>query len=468
MPSIEPYRNANGELTSYRITVSTGYDYQKKAIRHRIIWKPPHPGMSEKQMKKAAIAAAYKFEELIKGGYMIDNNWTFADYAQYALELKGRTGIRPSTLERYFAILPRINQAIGHIKLTQIRPQHLNEFYKHLAENERKQTSVSVTAKETLLPTITERGLSKSALAKRAGVAASTITVATQGESIKLSSAKAIAQALQCEWADLFSVNQDASPLSNKTILEHHRLISSILALAEKEMLITYNPAAKATPPKANKTTPHYFQPEQMREIIETLDKEAPLRWKAITYLLIDTGCRRGEIMGLKWEKVDLETGLVVIDCALLYSSANGIYEGPTKTGVVRAMKLAPQCLAVLRQWHQKYCALQEAAGEHWVSTPYVFVRDNGSCMHPDSITDWLNKFSQQHNLPHIHPHAFRHTAASTMIANGVDLVTAARELGHSSPITTATIYAHEIAIARAKAADARSGVFSSQKCSLK
>lgn len=65
---------------------------------------------------------------------MIDNNWTFADYAQYALELKGRTGIRPSTLERYYTILPRINQAIGHIKLTQIRPQHLNDFYKQLAE----------------------------------------------------------------------------------------------------------------------------------------------------------------------------------------------------------------------------------------------------------------------------------------------------------------------------------------------
>ena len=369
MPSIEPCRNANREITSYRITVSNGYDYQKKAIRHRTIWKPPHPGLSEKQMKKAATAAAYKFEELIKGGFMIDNNWTFANYAQYALELKGRTGIRPSTLDRYYSILPRINQAIGHIKLTQIRPQHLNDFYKHLAENEQKKASVRVVAKDTLLKMIAERRLSKSSLSKQAGVAASTITVVTRGESIKMSSAEAIAQALQCDWTDLFTIkDQSSSLLSTKTILEHHRLISSILALAEKEMLITYNPAAKATPPKANKTTPHYFQPDQMKEIIEALDKEAPLRWKAITYLLIDTGCRRGEIMGLKWENVNLETGLVVIDCALLYTSSSGVYEGPTKTGDVRAMKLAPQCLAVLKQWHQKYCELQKAAGEHWVN----------------------------------------------------------------------------------------------------
>lgn len=48
--------------------------------------------------------------------------------------------------------------------------------------------------------------------------------------------------------------------------------------------------------------------------------------------------------------------------------------------------------------------------------------------MHPDGITDWLGKFSKENGLPHIHPHAFRHTAASTMILNSVDLVTAAAE----------------------------------------
>jgi len=63
-----------------------------------------------------------------------------------------------------------------------------------------------------------------------------------------------------------------------------------------------------------------------------------------------------------------------------------------------------------------------------------------------------------------IHPHAFRHTAASTMIANGVDLVTTAAELGHANANTTATIYAHQIAIARATAADVRAGVFAGRK----
>lgn len=67
---------------------------------------------------------------------------------------------------------------------------------------------------------------------------------------------------------------------------------------------------------------------------------------------------------------------------------------------------------------------------------------------------------SYKYELPHIHPHAFRYTVASTMIADGIDLVTAASELGHADATTTAKIYAHQIAEAKAKAAEVRSNVF--------
>lgn len=200
-----------------------------------------------------------------------------------------------------------------------------------------------------------------------------------------------------------------------------------------------------------------------MDEILEALEN-APIKWKAITYLLIDTGCRRGEIMGLKWEKVNFETGVITIDCNLLYSANSGIYEDTTKTGEVRAIKIAPQTLDVLQNWKKAYDQLKEDNGDRWANSPYVFVRDDGSAMHPDSITDWLGNFSKKYDLPHIHPHAFRHTAASTMIANGVDLVTTAAELGHANANTTAMIYAHQIAVARATASNVRAGVFASRK----
>ena len=61
------------------------------------------------------------------------------------------------------------------------------------------------------------------------------------------------------------------------------------------------------------------------------------------------------------------------------------------------------------QQWKETYEQLKEDNGDRWADSPYVFVRDDGSAMHPDSITDWLRNFSRKHDLPHIHPHAFRH-----------------------------------------------------------
>ena len=86
-------------------------------------------------MLREATAAAYKFEEQIKNGYQLDNNQTFEEYARYVMALKERIGLRPQTIARYLDMLPRINKYIGHLKLTKIRPQHLNELYRYFAEN---------------------------------------------------------------------------------------------------------------------------------------------------------------------------------------------------------------------------------------------------------------------------------------------------------------------------------------------
>ena len=114
----------------------------------------------------------------------------------------------------------------------------------------------------------------------------------------------------------------------------------------------------------------------------------------------------------------------------------------------------------MLKKWQTEQLRIKIKNGLIWKDTGFIFTKDDGTPMHPDSITDWLGKFSKAADLPHIHPHLFRHTAASTMIANGIDLVTTAAELGHTDATTTAQIYAHQIAKARAAAASVRAGVF--------
>ena len=450
MATIEKISGKTG--TTYRISVSGGFDTTGKRIRHRMMWKPT-PGMTERQIQKAVQRAAADFERSIEQGYALDNKQTFADYAAYVLDLKERDGTKVKTLDRYRELMIRINQAIGHIKLADLRPQHLNAFYKNLTEPGIRLGAGIATAKIDLTAWLKQNKKTRVGIAEAAGVAASTVSAAAQGKPIQETKAEAIAKAMGKKLNDVFTVEQNMEPLADKTILAYHRLISIILTQAEKEMLVPYNAAAKATPPKAAKKAPNYFQPETISEILKALEAE-PLKWQLITHLLLVTGCRRGEIMGLKWDKVDFKNNRVTIDRALIVSPSKGVYESTTKTSDIRYLNLPAETIALLKQHKREQLRTQIANGDRWIHTGYVFTQDNGDRMNPDSITAWLNDFSKRHGLPHINPHAFRHTVASVLLANGTDIVTVAAQLGHASASTTENFYAHIIEENKARASE--------------
>jgi len=450
MATIEKIAGKNG--STYRITVSGGFDTTGKRIRHRTTYKPA-AGMTERQIQKAVQRAAADFERSIEYGFALDNRQTFAEYAAYVLELKERTGTKQKTLDRYRELLIRINAAIGHIKLADLRPQHLNSFYKTLAEPGIRLGSGSATAKIDLAAWMKAHKQSRASIAAASGVAASTVSAAVRGNSIREDKAALIAGAMGKKLPEVFTVEKNTEPLADKTILAYHRLISLVLTQAEKEMLVPYNAAAKATPPRAEKADPNYFQPETIAQILEALESE-PLKWRLITHLLIVTGCRRGEIMGLKWEKVDLENHRVKIDRALITSPSQGVYESTTKTSDIRYLTLPGETVDLLKQYKHEQLRLQFLNGDRWIRSGYVFTTDTGDHMNPDSVTCWLADFSRRHALPHINPHAFRHTVASVLLANGTDIVTVASQLGHASASTTENFYAHIIEENKARASE--------------
>lgn len=450
MATVEKIQGKKG--VSYRVTVYAGFDATGKRIRHRDTYYPP-AGKSERQIQKELQRFVADFERSIEQGFQLDNRQTFAQYADYVLDLKERTGVKPRTLDRYRELLDRINAAIGHLKLTDLRPQHLNALYKNLAETGIRAGEGKAVAKIDLAAWLKEHSETRGSLAEKAGLSASTVGIAVRGDKLSEAAAGAIAQAMDKKVNDIFKVEKNTEPLAEKTILEHHRLISTILTQAEKEMLVPYNAAAKATPPKVERKTPNYFQPEQIASILSALEEE-PLKWRTITTLLIVTGCRRGEIMGLKWEKVDFDSNRIKIDCALISSKSQGVYEGPTKTSDIRFLNIPAETMDLLRQHRMEQLRLQIANGDRWIPTGYCFTQDNGDRMNPDSLTGWLKEFSERHGLPHINPHAFRHTVASVLLANGTDVVTVSKQLGHASVNTTEGFYSHIIEENKAKAAD--------------
>ena len=437
---------------SYKITVASGRTKDGKQVRHFLTWRPT-PGMTERQIEKAVQKAAFEFEQQIEQGFVADNRQTFTEYAAYVIDLKERNGAKRRTVERYRELLKRINAAIGHLKLTDIRPQHLNLFYANLAEEGIRQSTVKATPKKDIAQLMKDKKLTAAALSRSSGIAASTFFPAIHGQTVSKRTADAPADALGYKTETLFKLSQDKTPLSTKTILEHHRLISTVLAQAEKEMLIQYNPARRATPPKIERSEVESFQPEELARILECLEHE-PIKWRTITHLLIITGCRRGEVMGLRWGAIDWKGHQLRIDRALLYTAESGIYEDTTKTGEARYIKVPQETIDLLKMYRSYFDGLRVKNGDRWIETDYVFTRDDGGVMNPDNVTQWLANFSKRYDLPPIHPHKFRHTMASLLIYNGTDTLTVSKRLGHAKVSTTTDIYSHAIKAADERAAE--------------
>lgn len=450
MASIRKIEGKNG--ISYKITVSLGRDAMDKQIRHYKTWKPDKP-MTARQMEKEVQRVAYEFERSIELGYQLDNRQTFSEYAEYFINLKARRGAAEKTLYLYRYFMERIGQAIGHMKLQDIRPQHLNNFYQSLEAPGVKHCADKAFPKVDFKRLLSDMGVSMYMIARDTRISTEITGKLLRGEWVNATHAKIIAEYLRKKPLQLFRIERVPSTLSPETVRRFHSFLYAVLSQAEKEMIILYNPAAKATPPqRGNSKMAAYFQPDELRQILKAADTE-PIEKRALIYFLAVTGCRIGEALGLKWDKVSFEKKQIKIDSSLHYLPERGAYDGPTKTKNTRSITLPQEMLAIMRKARVKQDEQRLKMGDQWKGSGYVFSHSDGTPIIPGSVNGWLNRFSARHGLPHISPHMFRHTAASIMIANGIDVVTVSKMLGHSNTSTTTDVYSHAIEEAKQNAA---------------
>lgn len=442
MAYLQARKNKEGAVVSYSIRVYKGRDPRtgRQLTPYTMTWRVPE-GWSEKRARKEAEKQAAVFERQCREGYLSDGRQTFAQYAEYVLELKERTGLKHLTLIHYRQSLKRVLPFLGHMKLGDIRPQHLNYLYQQLALPEAREDNEKALAKPALWQALERRGL-YSCVVDGEGRRVS-VERLRRGEGIKPATARRIAGALGEPYSLLFSTQREERCLSRRTIVNCHLLVSVVLGQAERELRISLNPARRASPPKGERGDPNYFQEEEVGKILRALEAE-PLKWRAAIHLLLVSGCRRGELLGLKWDHVDWEKGQIHIDCTLLYAGDRGVYEGSPKTrDSVRAIKLPQETMALLKEykaWQQEEI---RRLGGRWEESPYVFPGERGGRMNPSQLGNWLGRFQKRHGLPHLNPHAFRHTMTSMLFFHGVDSVSISHRLGHSSVSTTTSIYSH-------------------------
>lgn len=265
---------------------------------------------------------------------------------------------------------------------------------------------------------------------------------------------------LQAPMLNQFYSDLQGIGLCGKTVKHYHALISVVLAQAVKEGIVPYNVAERATLPKLVQKEPNYFQPEQVDAIRDALEQE-PLRWKMLVHLFLITGARRGELLGLKWGCVDFEQSRIHICNNVLYTPDRGLYEDTPKTEKSKRYIVLPaETMDLFRQYHKWQMEERLRLDAYFIDRDFVFTQDNGEPLHPDSVTNYLTKFSRKYNLPHINAHAFRHTMASILYYHGVDSVSVSRRLGHAQVSTTANIYAHIIEDADQRNAEILSDIF--------
>lgn len=201
--------------------------------------------------------------------------------------------------------------------------------------------------------------------------------------------------------------------LSNKTILEYHRLIHSIFEIALKERIVNFNIADSATPPKCPKKEAEFFELNEIDEIITALENEN-LKYKVIIQTLIESGARRGEVLGIEWKSINYAKRSIKLKQAVLYSKEKGVYIDTLKTDESRIIHVSPELISELKRLKVSQNEERLKLGDYWTDTGLCFTNQKGLPMHPDTLNSWIKRFQKKHNLPHINPHKFRHTQAST------------------------------------------------------
>lgn len=396
--------------STYKITVSCGYDSEGKKLRKTMTWEPPE-GLTARQTDKALQAAAVAFEAKVKSGHVLDSNMRLSDLVEHWRKEYAANNLEPTTLESYnWEMDTKILPALGHFPLNKLKPVHILSFLNNLLEDGCRMDG------------------------KPGGYSNRTVKYQHRVLSSVLQTA--------VEWQMLAD-----NPCSRVKVPKKKR--------------------------EGVEQGIKYFTDDQAIRFLAHVDK-CDLKHQALVYLAIFGGLRKGEVLGLSWSDIDLSTGKLSVRRSLAYLPDRGLFFKPTKTASsTRDLYLPSVVLDILRRYKAEQDDDIQKLGELWHHNNYVFTQQNGEPMHTSAPRQWFARLLRTYNLsigndPELTPerkaelklpiipfHGLRHTAATLMIANNTDVRTVSARLGHAQTSTTLNIYSHALQKSDKVAADA-------------
>jgi len=231
---------------------------------------------------------------------------------------------------------------------------------------------------------------------------------------------------------------------SSNTIGHHYTLINSIFELAVKWKMLEVNPNKAIEKPKIIKKESKFYDQQDVNKLLKVLENES-LSHRVPIILCLDSGMRREELNGLLWEDIDFKTNTININKVRIAVGNKVVVEEPKTTNSKRKIVVSQYAINLLKELKKEQISNFKTLGIKFKESNYVFVNENGIEYYPDTLSKIFKKIIKKYELKKITFHELRHTSATLLISNNVDINSVSERLGHSNVSTTLNIYTHTL-----------------------
>jgi integrase len=243
-------------------------------------------------------------------------------------------------------------------------------------------------------------------------------------------------------WAKLATTGRidGKGGLSPRTIRTLNALVSQTLIDAQVRGIVPRNVSIGVSLPSAAPANIQYWNAQQARTFLRGTERDRDF---ALYHLDLTTGMRRGELLGLKWHKVDMNIGELEVVETVVPINHKPVWSVPKTASGFRIIPLDTKTLEVLRDHRRHQARERLALGAAYVDRDLVFPGPNGDVFNPENLSKRFARRIAQLNLPKISFHGLRHTYATLARRGGMDVKDLSIRLGHADVSTTLRLYVH-------------------------